>query len=75
MSKIDRIIPVSFLYVVQQLSLAVAAFCHTLIKRHQRLAMKQKTRAQLKNLTPEQLDDIGITRAQAQVEMNKGFGE
>lgn len=39
------------------------------------LAMKQKTREQLRHLTPEQLDDIGITREQADAEMNKRLGE
>jgi len=33
----------------------------------------QQTRAQMKNLSTEQLRDIGLTRAQAQREANRAF--
>lgn len=75
MSAISRIIPVNFLCLVEQLSIAVMTLCHTLIKRYQWLTMKQKTRVQLKDLSSEQLDDIGITHEQALAEMKKTFGE
>lgn len=35
----------------------------------------QRTRIQLDTLTDEQLSDIGITRHQAQLEVQKGFWE
>lgn len=56
--------------------LANAVYAIKSAKQHREgLAMKQKTREQLRHLTPEQLDDIGITREQADAEMNKRLGE
>ena len=45
------------------------------LEQHRFLAMKQRTRRQLQNLTADQLKDIGITQEQADEEMKKGYGE
>ncbi len=45
-------------------------YCH-----YRSLYKRQRTRDHLRHLSPEQLDDIGITPQQAQDEMKKGYGQ
>jgi uncharacterized protein YjiS (DUF1127 family) len=56
-------------------ALAVNSVCgvYQHYQRRQWLGMRQKTRLQLRHLTAEQLDDVGITRDQADDEMKKTY--
>jgi uncharacterized protein YjiS (DUF1127 family) len=61
------------LYLIKALIAKSVCGVYQYRQRRQWLKMRQRTRMQLRHLTPEQLDDIGMTRDQADDEMKKTY--